>query len=278
MQNLTFFNGLHLYGMSSKCFGCQGFMFFIISYNLFHDDCKEDIMILPQLTASKKYRLKTRGDVSDAKCCLCGGILFATAMFSSQTDLHAPSLKRRSFSSSLGFSWKVGRWSASPGCPQTCGSYPFPLVQSSRGPGPSGRWSETISFLCSRDRKQCCSQLYFVSASALLCISVFLWELNTLTLQLELIVGFFFFIKNKLPQQDQLIKVWLFFPSSKHWRWKEEDQLVSLHQHCTTLWGNVAVHHIVTSSIHSMDWWQSLSQRKDTYFRQLSLVVQTETW
>lgn len=124
------------------------------------------------LQLKKKYRLKTRGDVSDAKCCLSEGILFATALFFSQTDLHAPSLKRRSFSSSLGFSWKVGRWSATPGCPQTCGSYLFPLVQSSRGPGPSGRWSETISFLCSRDRKQCCSQLYFASASTLLCISV----------------------------------------------------------------------------------------------------------
>lgn len=139
----------------------------------------------------KKYRLKTRGEVSDANCCLCGGVLFAAALFFSQTDLHAPSLKRRSFSSSLGFSWKAGRWSASPGCPQTCGSYPFPLVQSSRGPGPSGRWSETISFLCSRDRKQCCSQLHSVLASTLLCISgfFFLWELNTLPLQLDWIVG-----------------------------------------------------------------------------------------
>lgn len=41
--------------------------------------------------------------------------------------------------------------------------------------------------------------------------------------------------------------------------------------------GNVAVRHSVTSSIPSNDRWQCLSQRRDTHFRQLSLVVQTET-
>lgn len=41
--------------------------------------------------------------------------------------------------------------------------------------------------------------------------------------------------------------------------------------------GNVAVCHAVTSSIPTNDRWQCLSQRRDTYFRQLSLVLQTDT-
>lgn len=103
------------------------------------------------------------------------------------TDLHAPSLKSQFFSSSWGFSWKVGRWFASPGCPQTYGSYLLPRVQSSHGPGPSERWSGTFSFLCSKDGKQCWSHRYFILLQYI-ChkVQYFVWtelcELNSVLL------------------------------------------------------------------------------------------------
>lgn len=89
-------------------------------------------------------------------------VLSEAALYSRVTDLHVLSLKYQFSSSSWGFSWKEERWSASQGCPQTYGSYLFPLVQSSHGPRPSERWSGTFSFLCSKDRKQSWSQRYFI--------------------------------------------------------------------------------------------------------------------
>lgn len=95
------------------------------------------------------YKWLKQGKVIAADCSLYEYV----ALFSLPTDLHAPFLRYRFFSSFWVFSWKEGRWFASPGCPQTYGSCLYPLVQSSRGPGPSGRWSVTFSFLCSRERK-----------------------------------------------------------------------------------------------------------------------------
>lgn len=64
-----------------------------------------------------------------------------------------------------------------------------------------------------------------------------------------------------------------FNTASKH---NEEDRPFPLRRHYTPPLRKCSCHS-VTSSIASNDWWECLSQRRETYFRQLSLVVQTET-
>lgn len=62
--------------MCFKCFGCQGFIYIfflfleIISWWLQRTLTSWSYH---SLQVKKKDRLKTRGDVSDTNCCLCGG-------------------------------------------------------------------------------------------------------------------------------------------------------------------------------------------------------------
>lgn len=57
------------------------------------------------------------------------------------------------FQFSLSFwviSWREGRWFSAQGCPQTCDSCLCPLVQSWRGPAPSGHCCGKSSSLCEK--------------------------------------------------------------------------------------------------------------------------------
>lgn len=79
-------------------------------------------------------------------------------------------------------------------------------------------------------------------------------------------------LEGKVLKQIIFMQI-LFYTASKH---DEEDRLFPPSQHDTPPLRKRSCHS-VTSSIPSNDGWQCLSQRREKDFRQLSLVVQTET-
>lgn len=146
-----------------------------------------NLMILLQLTASKKHRLKTRGDVSDANCRLCGGdfVFYRLVLF---TDWPSCSFSEAPvFFIFFGVFMKSGKMVRKPRMSTN-------LWQLSVPSGPIIPWSRTFralvrdNFFSLQQRQETMLQPISLNTAVHFC---FLWELNTLPLQLDWIVGFF---------------------------------------------------------------------------------------